>query len=729
MDALRETDPVRIGVHVLVARLGAGGMGQVYLGRSPGGRLVAVKVVREEILGHPQALARFRREASTVREVRSAYTARLIDASLERAPYWLATEYVAGPTLAHAVGARGALPAATCRALGAALAEGLASVHEQGVTHRDVKPQNVILGAQGPQLIDFGIARGVGVTMLTQEGQAPGTPGFTAPEVLLGGAGEAPADVFALGALLAYAATGRPPFGAGEAASVWYRTVHEPVDAAGVEAGLAALIEACVAKDPAARPSPAEVIRRCGVTRALVEDPVYAELVAEGPPRGASPSAPDAPTAPQPRPAGTRVLPDRGSELRPDPGPDAGREPRPEARPESRPESGPESRPESGPDPLPEARPEPRVEPQPEPLPESLLESRPEPLLESRPGYGLEFQPELHPEPGPESGLHPLSVFRPESRPASRREPGLESRPESLPESRPGYGLEPRPESRPEPPAESGPGSRPGPLSGAGSGPVSEGRADPVEDTTAYVAPASPRKRRPGVWLAVGVALAVAGSVAYWQFPPGGGGSGLSGPGGAGASTEARSPGAKTPGAAAKKAGPPADHLEQSRTSRERWTLDKDPAMAKYGSGLCNELAGEESAPGTGMESSTVSSSTNGVPAATMTVKMRAKGAGDPDRGPRPAPYYVSVAVKPPSLLASGALGPTSVPVDLYESWDSGEYLDLSYPTQFRSYADGKGSRPPALASDRGDWTVVFYHVEDDPKQYARIACSGFRVG
>lgn len=291
MEPLTEADPPRIGGYVLVARLGAGGMGQVYLGRSPGGRLVAVKVVRGEIVGHPEALARFRREVETVRAVRSAYTASLIDASLEDAPYWLATEYVAGPTLAEAVRERGPLGAGTCRGVAAALAEGLASVHAYGVTHRDLKPQNVILGAQGPQLIDFGIARGVGTTALTQAGQAPGTPGYTAPEVLLGAVAGAAADVFALGATLAYAATGRPPYGAGAAAGVGYRTVHEPVDVAGVEAGLAALIESCVAKDPSVRPGPAEVIRRCGVRGALVEDPGYgAAALAPRPGAGAGAS-------------------------------------------------------------------------------------------------------------------------------------------------------------------------------------------------------------------------------------------------------------------------------------------------------------------------------------------------------------------------------------------------------------------------------------------------------
>ncbi|WP_030718313.1 serine/threonine-protein kinase [Streptomyces sp. NRRL F-2580] len=280
MEALRETDPAHIGAQALLARLGAGGMGQVYLGRSPGGRLVAIKVIKEEITGHPEALARFRREAETVRAVRSAYTANLIDASLAAPPYWLATEYVAGPTLSHAVREYGALPAAACRRLFAALAEGLASVHAYGVTHRDLKPQNVILGGQGPQLIDFGIAKGVAETALTQDGAAPGTPGYTAPEVLLRGEVADAADVFALGATLAYAATGRAPYGTGEPTAVNFRAVHGEIDVEGVEPDLAALIRACVATEPGDRPALAEIIRRCAVDSALVDDPVYAALTA-----------------------------------------------------------------------------------------------------------------------------------------------------------------------------------------------------------------------------------------------------------------------------------------------------------------------------------------------------------------------------------------------------------------------------------------------------------------
>ncbi|MFE9222131.1 protein kinase [Streptomyces lavendulae] len=280
MEALRDNDPAHIGAQTLLARLGAGGMGQVYLGRSPGGRLVAIKVIKEEITGHPEALARFRREAETVRAVRSAYTANLIDASLAAPPYWLATEYVAGPTLSHAVREFGALPAAACRRLFAALAEGLASVHAYGVTHRDLKPQNVILGAQGPQLIDFGIAKGVAETALTQAGSAPGTPGYTAPEVLLRGEAADAADIFALGATLAYAATGRAPYGTGDPTTVNFRAVHGEIDVAGVEPELAGLIRACVVAEPGARPALAEIIRRCAVDSALVDDPVYASLTA-----------------------------------------------------------------------------------------------------------------------------------------------------------------------------------------------------------------------------------------------------------------------------------------------------------------------------------------------------------------------------------------------------------------------------------------------------------------
>ncbi|KNB51392.1 protein kinase domain-containing protein [Streptomyces caatingaensis] len=282
MEALRPQDPARIGPHILLARLGSGGMGQVYLGRSPGGRQLAIKVIRDDFAQNAEALARFRREVETVRAVRSAYTANLVDASLEAAPYWLATEYVPGPTLTQAMSGRGALPADTCFRLFAALAEALAQVHAHGVTHRDLKPHNIILSPVGPKLIDFGIARGAEQTVLTQVGSAPGTPGYTAPEVITRNEVSSAADVFALGATMAAVATGRPPYGPGSMESVTYRVVHGEIDVDGVEPALAGLIRACVAADPAARPGPGEIVARCGVTSSLVDDPVYGPLTALG---------------------------------------------------------------------------------------------------------------------------------------------------------------------------------------------------------------------------------------------------------------------------------------------------------------------------------------------------------------------------------------------------------------------------------------------------------------
>ncbi|MVO90495.1 transporter substrate-binding domain-containing protein [Streptomyces sp. p1417] len=277
MEPLRRQDPKRLGEFTLLARLGSGGMGRVYLGRSPGGMQLAIKVIREDLAEEADVLTRFRREVDTVRAVRSPYTARLVSARLDSPPYWLATEFVPGPTLLKA--SRGAaLEPALCRGLFAALAEALAAVHAHGVVHRDVKPHNVILAPGGPQLIDFGIARTAEHTQLTRTGQMPGTPGYTAPEVLLGSEAGPAADVFALGATIAAAATGRPPYGGGEWPAVIYRVVHGEIDLDGVEPALAELIRQCVAREPAQRPDPPEIVRRCGTTYALAQFPPYQRL-------------------------------------------------------------------------------------------------------------------------------------------------------------------------------------------------------------------------------------------------------------------------------------------------------------------------------------------------------------------------------------------------------------------------------------------------------------------
>jgi serine/threonine protein kinase len=281
-------DPPRIGRYELEGRLGAGGMGTVYLGRSPGGRPAAIKVIGLGYRSHPEALARFRREAETLRKVRSAFTATLIDSELTDPPYWLATEYIPGPTLFDTVEERGALPADECFKLLAALAEGLADIHAHGICHRDLKPHNVILSSTGPQLIDFGIARELTETGLTSTGIALGTAGYTAPELMLGEALTPTADVFALGATMTHAATGRPPYGSGSMESVAYRIMREDIDLDGVDERLADLLRACMTRDVRQRPTPARIVELCRTGRsAIVTDrgPRVRPAAAPPPPR------------------------------------------------------------------------------------------------------------------------------------------------------------------------------------------------------------------------------------------------------------------------------------------------------------------------------------------------------------------------------------------------------------------------------------------------------------
>jgi hypothetical protein len=263
MRPLRPSDPAQIGRYELEGRLGAGGMGTVYLGRSPGGRPAAIKVLKVDDESQPEVRLRFRREAEILRTVRNAYTAALIDCELEHPPFWLATEYIPGPTLSRVIAADGALPPEQCFRLAAALAEALGDIHAHGICHRDLKPQNVIMSSTGPQLIDFGIARDLAETGLTQTGVALGTTGYTSPEQFEDRELTPAADIFGLGATIAHAATGRPPYGGGSVESVTYRLMNEDVDLDGVDERLAALLRACLARDPARRPSSEEIIAWC----------------------------------------------------------------------------------------------------------------------------------------------------------------------------------------------------------------------------------------------------------------------------------------------------------------------------------------------------------------------------------------------------------------------------------------------------------------------------------
>ncbi|WP_327374750.1 bifunctional serine/threonine-protein kinase/ABC transporter substrate-binding protein [Streptomyces sp. NBC_01216] len=275
MRPLRPADPSSIAGHRLLGRLGAGGMGVVYLARSAGGALSALKLIRAEHAADPGFRERFRREARTAERLTGRWVVRVIGADPEAREPWLATEFVPGPSLAEAVGVHGPLPETTVRALGARLADALADVHTAGLVHRDVKPGNVLLALDGPRLIDFGIVRSAGATALTATDAMVGTPGFLAPEqARVDGSGPVgPAgDVFSLGCVLAYALTGRRPFGTGTVAAVVYRTVHEEPDLGGVPDILLPLVTACLAKDPADRPSAVEVRSALGPADGPADD-------------------------------------------------------------------------------------------------------------------------------------------------------------------------------------------------------------------------------------------------------------------------------------------------------------------------------------------------------------------------------------------------------------------------------------------------------------------------
>jgi predicted Ser/Thr protein kinase len=271
--SLREGDPSRIGRFRLTARLGAGGMGVVYLGEAKGTGRVAIKVIRPEAGDEDEFRARFRREVALLTRVQGLCTVRVVEADTESASPFLVTEYAAGPSLSEQVKRGGPLAPEMLVGLATGLAEALVAIHRAGVVHRDLKPGNVILTQAGPKVIDFGIAQALDGTVMTRTGMSMGSPGFMAPEQITGTSGQA-ADIFAWGLTVAYAASGRQPFGPGPAEVLPYRIVHGSPDIAEVPDALRPLVEAAVAKDQSARPTAGELLAwlTAGVAPAPVAD-------------------------------------------------------------------------------------------------------------------------------------------------------------------------------------------------------------------------------------------------------------------------------------------------------------------------------------------------------------------------------------------------------------------------------------------------------------------------
>ncbi|MGY0064808.1 bifunctional serine/threonine-protein kinase/ABC transporter substrate-binding protein [Streptomyces sp. LZ34] len=263
MIPLRSGDPARIGGYRLLARLGAGGMGVVYLARSPGGALLALKVIQAEYAHDPQFRTRFHREVTAARRINTPWAATVPDADTNSDTPWLATTYIPGPSLTEAITTHGPLPHTTTHTLATTLAQALHAIHQAGLIHRDVKPANILLAPDGPRLIDFGIARALDDTAITATDMVIGSPGFLSPEQAQahGAVIGPPSDIFSLGCVLAYATTGRPPFGTGAPAAVLFRTVHDAVPLDGVPDQLRPLVEACLDKDPGRRPTAADLAR------------------------------------------------------------------------------------------------------------------------------------------------------------------------------------------------------------------------------------------------------------------------------------------------------------------------------------------------------------------------------------------------------------------------------------------------------------------------------------
>ncbi|MEU9304788.1 protein kinase [Streptomyces sp. NPDC048269] len=365
MKPLESGDPTSVGEgrYRLVGRLGQGGMGVVYLGRSQSGRAVAVKVVRPELSTEPGFRRRFADEVSAARRVGGFHTAPVVDADPDGEPAWLVTAFVPGPTLQAVLARVGSLPLDTLTVLAAGLAEALEAIHRAGVIHRDLKPANIIVAEDGPRVIDFGIARALDGTALTQTGLQIGTPGFLAPEQLTSGSVTPAVDMFALGVVLTQAAGGSP-FGDGPSAARHYKVVHEEPDLTAVPGELRGAIAACLSKDPAARPTPSAFLGGLTV-RHPAGDCWLPDAATQLLPRQEPTAQPTAPDAPQDTPAAKIPAPE----------PDAPRIVGPEPGTEqprtvtSAVDTGPAAPPTPAPAPTPSPSPSPAPSPEPAGVP------------------------------------------------------------------------------------------------------------------------------------------------------------------------------------------------------------------------------------------------------------------------------------------------------------------------------------------------------------------------
>ncbi|CAM5657620.1 Serine/threonine protein kinase OS=Streptomyces violarus OX=67380 GN=FHS41_004664 PE=4 SV=1 [Streptomyces violarus] len=501
MEKLGPGDPQRIGAYRLLARLGAGGMGHVYLARSERGRTVAVKLVREELAAQEEFRERFRQEVRAARRVGGYWTAPVLDADTEAAVPWVATGYVAGPSLQQVVGHdHGALPERTVRILAAGLAHALKDIHAAGIVHRDLKPSNVLVTIDGPRVIDFGIARALQTVTdggLTRTGALVGSPGFMAPEQVRGDRITPACDVFCLGSVLAYAATGALPFGTANSGvhALMFRIAQEEPDLEGVPEGIADLVRDCLRKDPAARPSLDRVLERSGAD----------DTVADG--RALDPWLPSALVAQLGRHA-VRLLDAEDPE-----GEAAGERAGAAGLPVQRQDSGSdESHGSSGPGPGPTPEHAPAADesspsPAPPPAPATVPAAPPVPPPPGRPGEG------------PPLNHLPTMVAGQSTAPAPQQPPGAPSHPQTPPPPYPAYGY---PQQHPQPGAQgAAPPFHPA-YGGLGAtppyGPPPYGTGQPYGPTPPYGPPREPA-RRDGrstallVVIALVVALAAGGSV------------------------------------------------------------------------------------------------------------------------------------------------------------------------------------------------------------------------